>query len=347
MTSKTFSLFAIVVLVGIPRLMAQGAWNVATPLPVTIGEIEGAVVGNKFYVMAGLSPATGRPMGVVYVFDASTNAWTTRNPMPVPSHHIMTTTLNGKIYVFGGFVSPKEFAAWQPLDLSWEYDPATDHWKALAPLPTPRGAGQAVEFGGKIYVIGGVQANVPGKPTTPLGNTTDTAQLVLGTVEEYNPATNAWRAHAPMPTARNHFLAAAVNGKIYAIAGRLGVVNVTRADATDAVEEYDPAKDRWVDKGRATIRRSGMAGGGYNGKIYLAGGEYQDREGPKAFWAVESFDPATNNWQMLPHMRVAHHGFAAGFIGGGFHVAGGGFQSDGMPGIDSKSAVHEVFQLGR
>ena len=48
-------------------------------------EIEGAVVGSKFYVMAGLSPATGRPMGMVYVFDASTNAWTTRSPMPVPS----------------------------------------------------------------------------------------------------------------------------------------------------------------------------------------------------------------------------------------------------------------------
>ncbi len=347
MTSKAFLLLAMLALAGTPWLGAQSGWTMAVPLPTPMGEIEGAVVGNGLYVLAGLNPATGRPIGAMYVFDTSTNAWSTRNSMPMPSHHIMTATLNGKIYVFGGFASPKDFAAWQPINNSWEYDPATDRWKALAPLPTPRGAGQAVEFGGKIYVIGGVHANVPGNPTTPLGNTTDTPQLVLGTVEVYDPAANAWRARSPMPTARNHFLAAAVNGKIYAIAGRLSVVNVTRADATDIVEEYDPAKDRWVDKGRAPIRRSGMAGGDYKGKIYLAGGEYQDWEGPKAFWAVESFDPATNTWQTLPHMRVAHHGFASGFVGGGFHVVGGGFQSDGMPGIDTKSAVHEVFQLER
>jgi N-acetylneuraminic acid mutarotase len=346
MAPKALSLLAMLVTMEMARLDAQTGWKMAPPLPTPMGEIEGTAVGDKLYVMAGLNPATGRPIGAVYVFDASSNAWTTRNSMPVPAHHIMTAALNGKIYVFGGFVSPKEFAAWQPINNSWEYDPAADRWKALAPVPTPRGAGQAVLFGGKIYVIGGVHANVPGNPMTPLGNTTDTPQLVLGTVEEYDPATNEWRSRAPMPTARNHFLGAAVNGKIYAIAGRLSVVNVTRADATDIVEEYDPAKDRWVDKGRASIRRSGMAGGEYQGKIYLAGGEYQDREGLKAFWAVESFDPATNTWQTLPHMRVAHHGFAAGFMGSGFHVVGGGFQSDGMPGIDTKSAVHEVFQLG-
>lgn len=48
-----------------------------------------------------------------------------------------------------------------------------------------------------------------------------------------------------------------------------------------------------------------------------------------------------------PRTQLAHHGFAAGFIGGEFHVAGGGFQSDGMPGVNTKTAVHEVISLGR
>ena len=34
---------------------------------------------------------------------------------------------------------------------------------------------------------------------------------------------------SPMPTARNHILAAAVNGKIYAIGGRLGSAIITAA----------------------------------------------------------------------------------------------------------------------
>lgn len=88
-----------------------------------------------------------------------------------------------------------------------------------------------------------------------------------------------------------------------------------------------------------------MSGGVYNGKIYVAGGEFQDWEGAKAFWAVESVDPSTGNWETLPRTQLAHHGFPAGFIGNSFHIAGGGLQSDGMPTVDTKTAVHEVLQL--
>ena len=42
-----------------------------------------------------------------------------------------------------------------PIDNVWEYDPATKEWKALAPLPTPRGSANAAVVNGKIYVIGG------------------------------------------------------------------------------------------------------------------------------------------------------------------------------------------------
>jgi N-acetylneuraminic acid mutarotase len=120
---------------------------------------------------------------------------------------------------------------------------------------------------------------------------------------------------------------------------------ITMADDTNVIEEYDPAKDQWSDKGRAPIRRSGMAGGVYNGRIYVAGGEYQDWEGAKAFWAVQIYDPTSGRWEDLPRMQLAHHGFAAGFIGNTFHVAGGGFQSDGMPTVNTKTAVHEVLQI--
>ena len=101
----------------------------------------------------------------------------------------------------------------------------------------------------------------------------------------------------------------------FSAGGRLGSAQITVADDTNVVEEYDPAMDQWVDKGRAPIRRSGSAGGVFDGKIYVAGGEYQDWEGAKAFWAVQSFDPTTGRWDNLPRMHLAHHGFAADFIG--------------------------------
>src|SRR5665647_1188640 len=98
-------------------------------------------------------------------------------------------------------------------------------WRMAKPMLAPQG----VVVGGKIYVIGGAHANIPGKPMTePLW--AGVPQIVVGTVEEYDPATNTWRARAPMPTGRNHFYAGVVDGKIYAVNGRLGAPFVTMSD---------------------------------------------------------------------------------------------------------------------
>jgi N-acetylneuraminic acid mutarotase len=318
----------------------------AAPLPKAIGEIEAATVAGKIYVLSGLDnrPGVVAPVGYNWVYDPATNTWSDRKPMPVPAHHIMVATANDKIYVFGGFVRPPSILAWQPINRSWEYDPAKDSWTELAPMPTPRGAGTAVEFGGKIYVIGGARSNNPddrGAPI-PVGSAD---QLVVGTVEEYDPATNQWRSRTAMPTARNHFFAGATNGKIYAIDGRIGTVFVTKSDVIDLVEVYDPATDHWAYASRAPTTRGDVTGDSHNGLLYVAGGEFQDFERKMTFWAVEVFNPATGAWSTLPHMQVARHGFAAAFIGNNLHVMGGGFQSDGMPGVDPTTATHEVIDL--
>jgi hypothetical protein len=46
-------------------------------------------------------------------------------------------------------------------------------------------------------------------------------------------------------------------------------------------------------------------------------------------------------------MQIARHGFVASFIGGDFHVAGGSFQSDGMPGINAQMDTHEVYSVAK
>jgi N-acetylneuraminic acid mutarotase len=271
---------------------------------------------------------------------------TEKKNMLIPAHHAAAVTLNGKIYVFGGFVGRPGTKVWQPIPSAMLYDPETDSWKELAPMPTPRGSAQAVVVGGKIYVIGGAHANIPGKPMTePLW--VGVPQIVVGTVEEYDPATNTWRSRAPMPTGRNHFLATVVDGKIYAINGRLGTSFVTMSDVTDLVEEYDPATDAWTYKGRSPTRRGDVAGDVYNRKIYVTGGEYEEPRGKVTFWAFEAYDPKTNSWQVLPHMQIARHRFVAGFVDNEFHVAGGAFQSDGEPGIFSQMATHEIFPVAK
>ncbi len=331
-----------------PMAQARPQWKFAAPLPKAIGEIYATSIGGKIFVLGGLDnrPHIHAPTGYNWEYDPATNKWTARKPMPRPAHHLMIAAFKGKIYVFGGFVRPKAYSAWQPINNAWVYDPATNGWKALAPMPTPRGAGQAVALDGRIYVLGGAMSNKPGNPGAPI-KLGSPKQLVLGTNEVYDPATNRWQTRAPMATARNHFLAAAVGGKIYAVDGRIGTCFVTKSAGIDLVEAYDPKTNLWAFASRDLIPRGDVVGAAHDGLIYVAGAEGQDFARKWTSWLVDAFNPATGVWMRLPHMQVARHGFAAAFVGNAFHVMGGGFQSDGMPRVDVVTATHEVLDLGK
>jgi N-acetylneuraminic acid mutarotase len=339
------ALAACLVVVQAAPALAQGKWQMGKSLPQPLGEITSAVIDKKWYVMGGYDGPNVQAQGIVVEYDAATETWTPKKNMLVAAHHAAAVALDGKVYVFGGFVGRPGTKAWQPIANALVYDPAADSWKELSPMPTPRGSASAVTVDGKIFVIGGAHANIPGKPgTEPLW--VGVPQIVVGTVEEYDPATNTWRTRAPMPTGRNHFFAAAVDGKIYAVNGRLGTSFVTMSDVTDIVEEYDPKTDIWRYMGRSPTRRGDVAGGVHNGQIYVLGGEYEEPRGKVTFWAFEAYDPKANSWRVLPHLQIARHGGVAAFIGNELHAAGGSFQSDGMPGIFSQMATHEVFSVG-
>ena len=325
-----------------PSAFAQAKWEKLAPFPEPSEEILGAAAGGKMYVFAGLIPFW-KPKGLVYEYDPSSNHWTKKKPMALPSHHVAFTEYHGKIYAFGGFVYPTSGpAAWVPINNVWEYDPAADTWKALAPMPSKRGSPVAAVVGDKIYVIGGVSM-LPGSTETALGF--NTPQASVGTVEEYDPAENTWRERSPMPTPRNHTTAAAVNGKIYVIGGRVGAAFISAATDIAAVEEYDPATDKWSGpRSRMPTARSALGSGVINGRIYVAGGEFQDPHMMATFKAVEAYDPASDSWSIMPSMPVSRHGLAAGVIGNRLILVGGDVQSSGT-GVDVSTSEVDALIL--
>ena len=322
--------------------LAQGKWLKLAPFPQPAEEISGAAAGGKMYVFAGLAPGW-KPMGMVYEYDPARDQWTKKKPMALPSHHVAFTTYHDKLYAFGGFVLPESAPpGWVPINNAWEYDPAADNWKALAPMPSKRGSALAAVVGDKIYVIGGA-ATVPGSKETAIYPTH--VHTSVGTVEEYDPAANTWRARSPMPTPRNHAAIGVVNGKVYVIGGRVGAAFIGLASDVSVVEEYDPASDQWSGpRARMPIARSALGAGVYGGRIYVAGGEYQDPHMMATFRTVEAYDPARNTWTEMPPMPVSRHGLAVGVVGNRLEVVGGDVQSAGT-GVEVSTGEHDAFEF--
>jgi N-acetylneuraminic acid mutarotase len=309
-------------------------WTKAAPIPIKMEELYGLALDGKMYVVGGLGPA-GVPPGFMYVYDPATDTWTKKKDMPRPVHHQAQAIYKGKIYTFGGCT--QQLVGDAAVDNSWVYDPAADTWTALKPMPGRRCSAKGAEVNGKIYVIGGFGPMENGKPGT----------RVNGVNQAYDPETNTWEERSPMPTARNHAFSGVVNGKIYIIGGRLGSGSAGSASPTDVVEEYDPAKDLWSDvKAPMPTLRSGGGDATYNGRIYVAGGEYGGRQFSAAYRALEVYDPASNMWTILPPMPVAKHGQGTVFLGGRLHLAGGVLTPGNGFGPDSNSgtAQHDVLE---
>jgi N-acetylneuraminic acid mutarotase len=316
----------------------------AAPFPEPSEEVLSASANNKLYVFAGLAPGW-KPKSLVFEYDAASNQWGKKKPMKLATHHVAFASLNNKIYAFGGFMLPPSGPpAWSPVNNAWEYDPATDEWKELAPMPTKRGAATAASLGGKLYVTGGANS-LPG--VTESGIHPARPHNVMGTVEEYDPATNTWRTRRSLLLPRNHHVTASAGGKLYVIGGRVGSAFISgTSNNVDLVEMYDPATDLWTARARMPTARSAMGFATYKDQyIITAGGEGQDQRFLAAFKSVEAYDASVNRWLVLPSMTRQRHGLAGGVVGDRFYAVSGEAQSAGHGIPHAAVAATEALQL--
>ena len=157
----------------------------------------------------------------------------------------------------------------------------------------------------------------------------DMACAVMRSVQSFDPATNAWRARAPMPTARAHFAAAAIGGIVYAAGGEVAKDASGDCVRTDVVEAYDPSSDRWTTRAplpeaRCCFGAAVAKDSGGTEKLYVFGGS--GRSGT-ALRTVYAYDPSADRWarkQDLPHPGVWLTGAA---VGGTIYAIG---RTDGL-----------------
>jgi len=135
-----------------------------------------------------------------------------------------------------------------------------------------------------------------------------------------------WHTAAPAPMKRTEVAAATVAGKIYVVGGfeQPSLGNVLNFAITPAVEEYDPAVDRWITKASMPVGLHHVGIGVVGGRLYIIGGYKQSG---LSVWGpvptVYAYDPATDAWSERAPMPTARGALSVTVHDGKLYAIGG------------------------
>jgi N-acetylneuraminic acid mutarotase len=170
------------------------------------------------------------------------------------------------------------------------FDPATGSWRSGSPPPMQLHHFQAVEYDGKVYVVGAMTGGYPAEPPVP-------------SMYIYDPATDLWSAGPAIPEGRHRGGAGVVvhEGLIYLISG-------IRNGHTDGhvpwVDVFDPRTGNWRQLADAPHSRDHFQAAVIGGRIYAAGGRRSSYATGQTFELtvpeVDVYDLATGRWSTLP-----------------------------------------------
>lgn len=137
---------------------ATNTWTNRSPMPTTRNHAMAGAVNGKIYVLGGRLGAGNIPVttniDTVEEYDPAANLWgPVKERMPQVRSGGGWATCNGKIYVGGGEWITREFyAALKALDA---YDPATNTWETLTPLPGAVHGNAMGCIGNKLHTVSG------------------------------------------------------------------------------------------------------------------------------------------------------------------------------------------------
>jgi N-acetylneuraminic acid mutarotase len=131
-------------------------WTVLPDLPTQRNHLAVAAIDGRLYVAGGrFGGGVGSEMtDVLEVYDPRIDTWITGTPMPAPRAGVAAAAANGCLYVIGGEGNDADPRG--VFDLNELYDPATNSWRSLPPLPLAmHGLTGAAYLDGWIHVPGG------------------------------------------------------------------------------------------------------------------------------------------------------------------------------------------------
>jgi len=174
-------------------------WTPFVPLPVSRGAGGAALIGRNIHFFGGTNFNRTVDSGDHFVIslDDPNPTWQTAASMPNPRNHLGGVAIDNKVYAVGGQFKEEEYSIFQTfVDV---YDPVTNKWTTVAPLPKPRAQIGSATFvmGGRIIVAGGKEVQHDG----------------LADVTAYDPLTNKWTELTPLPYKTNSGVAGVIGSE--------------------------------------------------------------------------------------------------------------------------------------
>ncbi len=315
------ALVAVLVLgiaAGLAAAAASPRWSNASAMPLARTEVAAVLAGNEIYVIGGYTQ-DGHNSARVDAYSPRTNRWRRVADLPSSVDHTMAAAYRGRVYVVGGYAGQDHARVTSLFVL------ANGAWRTLTPMPEQRAAGGAAVVNGKLYVVGGTTS-----ATTTPATTTNPSNLA-GAMLVYDITRRTW-SRAPGPTKREHLGVTALNGRIYAVGGRLAGADTN----LQLFEVFTPGRG-WRRLAPVPGRRGGTTAAATGSTILSAGGETPTVTIRTAY----AYSTRTRRWRRLPNLPTPRHGLGGVAFGKRIYVIGGGRQ----PGLGGVSGVNEVLTL--
>jgi N-acetylneuraminic acid mutarotase len=173
---------------------------------------------------------------------------------------------------------------------AWVYDPTWDYWTEMAPIPTAVSNYASAVVDGKIYIIGG--RNADGR---------------IDLVQIYDPKTNQWSQGTPIPSGVVDAGSCATTGyaspkRIYVIGGSVQTSNGSQG--TNLTQIYDPETDSWSIGAPLSTTNEFLTLTNINDMLYAFNGSVIEKYIPIGYEEPLPSLPPSNqlipSWSILP-----------------------------------------------
>jgi N-acetylneuraminic acid mutarotase len=284
----------------------------------------GAMIAGKRYIanvigqgftgnfQLGYRPAT-------YMYDPLTNTWKRLADIPTPRRSACSASVNGRLLVIGGTTTGYNTTPAVPINTVEAYDPVTDSWTTLSPMPTARFGTTAAVIGSSVYVIGGF----------------DSSNTSTAIVEKFDPTGNSWSAADSLPAPLGDAMSVAIDSGIIVFGGH----TILGQGGFGDVYEYNAAAGVWNPRANKMMLPVHSAGAVIVANhIYVFGGISLPNGSPTG--TTQALYVTSDVWSLLRPALTPRRSTTVGAVGNTIFVIGGQSVASGWASAQPAEVYH-------